>query len=219
LRSIAFAILFTLAVVSTSATMGALGWTPGHWAPLNVTATVPDYRMLSARGAAFLKEIEGFYPTAYPDAGGGWSIGYGFQKWKGRQVTPTYPKRVTRAQADAEFIRQLGVYESIVRAEFKQGLPQPAFDALVSMSYNMGRVGGSVLLKVKRGKPVAVSDFTASANVKGEFHPSVYYRRLREYLVFLGRYDDAMMTTFKSVTHAKATYRELLSERVSLNRP
>jgi lysozyme len=130
--------------------------------PMVIEVSVPQ--TTSERGIAFLKDLEAFRARAYHDAGGGYSIGYGFQTWKGRRVTAVYPGRVTEAQAHIELRRQLELYEGIVRDELEVDVPQSTFDALVSIAYNTGRMHGRpIISKINRGKILVVADFTSTA--------------------------------------------------------
>jgi len=216
LRSFVFGLFFGLAVLASAVVLRPvflldIPTVPSPHTRFWEVQELPFHMVLSTRGADFLKDVESFSPTAYPDAGGGYSIGYGFQRWKGRRVTRAYPGRVTAAQSNVEFQRQLGLYEGIVRASLVENVTQPMFDALVSVCYNTGRVTASLRRKLRDSEMITVRDFTASATVRGKFHAGVYYRRLREYLVFAGRYDEAMTTRYTSVAHARAAYQEFLS--------
>ena len=177
------------------------------------TLSIDDAQTISAQGIAFLKRLEGFRPTAYRDAGGGYSIGYGFQKWQGRRVTPSYPRRVTESQADAELLRQLPLYEEIVRSHFTGFVEQHAFDALVSITYNLGRVNSTIVAKIDTRRPVSVRDFVSTAKARGRPHSELFERRVREFLVFLGRYEDA----YEPFENPSRTYRALLSQSARLS--
>jgi lysozyme len=176
--------------------------------------SLPIDRMqkMSAQGITFLKAVEDFSPKAYWDAKG-YSIGYGFQTWKGRRVTTKYPGRVTMEQADAELAVQIEKYEAIVRAEFPTEMSQHHFDALVSIAYNLGRVNNSILDKARMNRPITVQDFVTTSKARSRFSPVVFARRVREFMVFLGRYEDAL---FHDMT-PRTAYRSLLSHRVRLS--
>lgn len=146
---------------------------------------------MSDRGIEVLKVFESFRSRAYRDSGGGYSIGYGFQTWKGRRVTPRYPGYVTVAQAEAELKRQLTMYEDIVRT-VSTNLPQEAFDAFVSIAYNLGRVNSTICTKIERQLPITVKDFLSTAKVFNRVDWRLQGRRTREFLMMLGDYDAAM---------------------------
>lgn len=178
----------------------------------SVTLPIDRTQRMSEQGIVFLKAIEDFSPTAYRDARG-YSIGYGFQTWKGRRVTTRYPGRVTMEQANAELAAQLDKYESIVRAEFPTEIPQHSFDALVSIAFNLGRVNDSILTKVRVNRPITVQDFVTTAKSRRRFSPIVFARRVREFMVFLGRYEDALYHDMAP----RVAYRSLLSHTVRLS--
>jgi len=177
-----------------------------------VSLPIDRTQRMSEQGILLLKAVEDFSPKAYRDAKGH-SIGYGFQTWKGRRVTTKYPGRVTMAQADAEFLVQIEKYEAIVRTEFPVGIPQHSFDALVSIAFNLGRVNDSILTKVRMGRPITVQDFVTTAKARSRFSPAVFARRVREFMVFLGRYEDAL---YHDMT-PRGAYRSLLSHQVRLS--
>jgi len=172
-------------------------------------ATVRLPQMMSARGIGFLKSIEGFRSSAYRDIGGGYSIGYGFRTWRGRRVTPAYPRHVTEEEAAAELRRQLTTYEEIVRREFNGNIAQHAFDALVSVCYNVGRVNTSIRAKVRAGRPVGIEDFLTTAVVRSQFSRPLYSRRVREFAMFVGRYEDALDSRLKGWKAARRAHQEL----------
>jgi GH24 family phage-related lysozyme (muramidase) len=183
--------------------------------PATVVALRPPQAM-SERGILFLKAVEGFRSTAYHDIGGGYSIGYGFRKWKGRRVTLAYPQRVTEEQAAAELRRQLSTYEDIVRREFGGRIPQHSFDGLVSLCFNLGRLNTAILRKVRTDRPVGIHDFLTTAAVRSRFHLSLYSRRVREFAMFVGRYEDALDPDLRSWTAARIAHQNLLGHSLRI---
>ena len=180
------------------------------FAPL--PAGSPAFRlpqMMSARGISFLMSVEGFRSSAYHDIGGGYSIGYGFRTWRGRRVTPAYPRSVTEEESAAELRRQLFTYEELVRREFNGAIPQHAFDALVSVCYNLGRLSTAIRWKARAGRPVDIQDFLTTAAVRGQFSRAIYSRRVREFAMFVGRYEDALDSRLKGWTAARRAHQEL----------
>lgn len=196
--------------VPSSSTVVTFAPLPEVAAPMRLPQT------MSERGIVFLKSIEGFRPMAYRDTGGGYSIGYGFQTWKGRRVTPAYPHRVTEAQATAELERQLRVYEDIVRREFDGRIPQHSFDALVSLCYNLGRVNTAILRKIRSDRPVSIQDFLTTAAARNQFSRPLYSRRVREFTMFIGRCEDAMESDLKAWSAARIAHQELLPHSLRL---
>lgn len=188
--------------------------------PVMVPTPVPRQQTMSEMGIAFLKVVEQFRSVAYRDSGGGYSIGYGFQTWRGRRVTPNYPRRITEEQASAELRRQLEAYEDVVRIEFA-GLPisQSVFDALVSVCYNLGHINTAILRKIRTGRPVCVSDFVTTAKALNRFSPPLYARRVREFSVFLGDYDMAVTMELESWSDMRVAYRAFLPRAIRVSSP
>ena len=76
-------------------------------------------------------------------------------------MTRRYPGRVSVAQAEAELRRQLVAYEDIVRTATSKPLLQHQFDALVSLAYNTGNLGGKRFINRINGKDeLCERDFT-----------------------------------------------------------
>ncbi len=108
--------------------------TPPSSAPA-APAAPPSSARLSAAGRALIKGFEGLVLTAYPDgktAGGAqlYSVGYGHN---GVPQGTT----ITRAQADAYFDGDVARFEKAVASATPRAEPHQ-FDAMVSLSYNIG---------------------------------------------------------------------------------
>ncbi len=113
---------------------------------------------ISPAGLALIKKWEGWYPKAYKDPVGVWTIGWGTT---GTEARPG--RTITKKQGE-EFLRNdLKNDEETVKSLVKVPLSQYEFDALVSFVYNAG--GGnlkqSTLLKLlNRGnKQAAAAQF------------------------------------------------------------
>lgn len=118
----------------------------------------------SRRGVSLIKEFEGFYPNAYRDPVGIWTIGYGFIE--GVQEGDT----ISRAQAEARLKRELKKYEMGVLAACKVPPNQHEFDALVSFAFNVGVAGmgkSSVVKAHNRGDKLAAARAFALWNKAG----------------------------------------------------
>jgi GH24 family phage-related lysozyme (muramidase) len=158
--------------------------------PLPETTLSLPLQTMSDQGVEVLKAFETFRARAYPDSGGGYSIGYGMQTWKGRRVTRVYPGRVTEHQASQELERQLSTYEDIVRA-VSMDLSQEAFDAFVSIAYNLGRVNSTICYKIAHHKALTIRDFLSTAKVRNQVDWRLQGRRTREFYMLLGDYEAA----------------------------
>lgn len=87
---------------------------------------------LSEQGAAFIKRWESCRLTPYQDVAGFWTVGIG------HLMQPSDPHLpVTQDEADALFDSDVIVYCDAVN-EAVPGLWQPAFDAAVSLAFNIG---------------------------------------------------------------------------------
>ena len=100
--------------------------------PATVTTASADTRTVSENLIAVLKQLEGFSAKAYV-SGGQWSIGYGTAGSPGQTIT--------EAEADKALRTHLKTVEEKLNAfDAKWGLKltQQQFDALASLSYNVG---------------------------------------------------------------------------------
>lgn len=92
---------------------------------------------VSGRGVELVKRFEGFSPTVYDDGLGFETIGYGF-RYPEEYARPT----ITRKEADALLrVKLNGTYGDAVRKASrlaKWRLNQNQFDALVSLTFNLG---------------------------------------------------------------------------------
>jgi lysozyme len=140
---------------------------------------------VSEEGIAFIKAHEGFRFRPYRDHGHIWTVGYGFTSWKGRKVHRGYPRRITRADADAEFLRQLDKYEGIVRDSVCSALSQSAYDSLVSLAWNLGRINTTIVAKLDAADTVEAKDFLSTATVRGRLYRVLVNRRMDEYTLFI----------------------------------
>lgn len=95
---------------------------------------VPELRT-SEQGLAMIKRFEGLSKKAYYDEGQ-WTIGYGMA------CNPAdYPNGITEPEADKLLREGIGYFEDCVNryaARYAIVLPQNQFDALVSITFNLG---------------------------------------------------------------------------------
>lgn len=129
-----------------------------------------------------IKECEGCVLTAYPDAGG-YSIGYGHH---GTDVKKGMS--ISQAKADEYLAKDLKTVCSFVKSKVKVKLTQNQFDALVSLTYNIG-VGNfeksSVLKYVNQGKfEEAAKAFDKHVYSKGKKLDGLVKRRNKEKALF-----------------------------------
>ncbi|WP_132257037.1 lysozyme [Methylobacterium segetis] len=92
---------------------------------------------LTPTGRAVLIAREGRRLSAYRDSAGIWTIGVGHTSAAGPpRVTPGLT--LTEEACDALFARDVARFEAAVREAVPPGLPDHAFDALVSLCFNIG---------------------------------------------------------------------------------
>lgn len=90
---------------------------------------------ISNAGLAIIKKYEGVRLSAYKDAAGIWTIGYGHTKGVKAGM------RITQAQADA-FLKQdcAAAEKNVSKFDGKYHWNQNQFDAMVSFAFNVGSI-------------------------------------------------------------------------------
>lgn len=107
---------------------------------------------LSDNGMKLLEQFEGLRLEAYLDSAGIATIGWGSIKYpNGNKVK--LGDKITKAQAKEYKLHDLKEFESTVNTSVKVPLTQNQYDALVSLSYNIGSGAfkNSTLLKKLNG--------------------------------------------------------------------
>ena len=113
---------------------------------------------MNRAGMNLIKKFEGFRSSAYRDAVGVWTIGYGHTSMAGN------PKvfrglKISRQQGEAILAKDVENFARNIRPLISVNLNDNQFSALVSFAYNVG-VGGfrrsSVLQRVNAGRFDAV---------------------------------------------------------------
>jgi lysozyme len=114
-----------------------------------------DNLTISPAGLALIKKWEGWYPKAYKDPVGVWTIGWGTI---GAEAVPG--RTITKKQGEVFLKRDLADDEETVKRLVKVKLTQHEFDALTSFVYNCGsgNFKSSTLLKLlNRGNKVGAA--------------------------------------------------------------
>jgi lysozyme len=93
---------------------------------------------LNAAGLELIKAFEGLRFTAYRDAVGVWTIGYGHTDMTGKPPRVRAGLRITEGEAEEILRSDLEVYEDAVRAAVTVDLNDNQYSALVSFTYNVG---------------------------------------------------------------------------------
>lgn len=94
-------------------------------------------RKINETGLDFIKQWEGLKLTAYLDAAGIWTIGYGHTRRAGEPY-PYKGMKITQADADRILLRDLAQYEYTIENNVKVDLTDNQFSALVSFCFNVG---------------------------------------------------------------------------------
>lgn len=121
------------------------------------------------KGLALIKEFEGCELTAYRDAVGVWTIGYGHTAAAGDPI-PTPGMTITEAEAEEILRRDLVKYERAVLDAVTVPLSQEQFDALMSWTFNLGPGNlrnSTMLKKINAGDFAAVPEQIARWNRAG----------------------------------------------------
>ena len=145
---------------------------------------------LSAIGRAVLVAREGRRLEAYRDSIGIWTIGVGHTSAAGPPVVRP-GLRITAAQADALFTRDVAAFVRAVDEALPEPLPQHAFDALVSLCFNIGPAAfrrSSVLRRLRAGDREGAAEAILMWNRPPELIP----RRGAEYDQFRTPYATAL---------------------------
>lgn len=142
----------------------------------------------------FVEELqlsEGCSLTAYPDPGTGgepYTIGFGTTVINGKPVQPGM--KITLDEAELYFEKDLRKFEKAVAKAVKVPITQYQFDALVSLTYNIG-IGAfkdsTLLCKLNKGDYQGAADeFPRWNRSGGRVMEGLSKRRARERKHFLG---------------------------------
>ena len=137
---------------------------------------------ISPAGIAMIQAHEGLRLTAYRDAGGVWTIGYGSTGGVRRGMT------ITRDQAVLRLYQDLDEAEATINSRVTVPLTQPQFDALTSLVFNIG--GGAfrkstLLQKLNTGDYAgAAAEFNRWVKAKGRVLGGLVTRRAAERHLF-----------------------------------
>jgi lysozyme len=144
---------------------------------------LPPMQTVTALGLASIKSREGLRLVAYQDKGGVWTIGWG------DTIRVKQGDTCTKEQADQRFIERVDEHQDSLRKALKIPCTQGQFDALVSMSYNIGApaLRGSTLMRLLNGGNTlgAASQFARWVHVKGVIDGVLVQRRVDELIRFL----------------------------------
>lgn len=141
----------------------------------------------SKKGIELIHSWEQFRSKAYQDSGGVWTIGWGSTRIFGRSVRRG--DRITKEDANEQFEKDLHYFENAVDSYVNVDINQNQFDALVSLTYNIGagNLASSTLLKRLNRKDYSGAGraFTLYVNCKGKVLRGLVRRRKAEKKLFL----------------------------------
>lgn len=137
---------------------------------------------MSAEGRKRLMDREGVRLNAYRDSVGVWTIGIGHTAAAGAPI-PKQGLRITMAECEAIFTRDLKKYEDAVRKAVRVPLSQGEFDALVSLCFNIGP-GAFLTSTVVRRLNDGDRSGAAQAILMWNRPPEIIGRRKTEYQQF-----------------------------------
>ncbi|MBN6491902.1 lysozyme [Acinetobacter pittii] len=147
-----------------------------------------DEMSVSQEGVNHICNFEGLRLNAYDDGVGVWSIGYGTTRYpNGSSVQKG--DTCTLEQAKAYMQHDLKIFERAVNGAVKVPLKQNQFDALVSLTYNIGTgafKNSTLLKKLNSGNyKEAANQFDVWVNAAGKRLPGLVRRRAMEKKLFL----------------------------------
>jgi lysozyme len=116
---------------------------------------------ISTNGIALIKSFEGLRLKAYKDSAGVWTIGWGSTKYANGNAVKSIDTLVNRECADDLFEVTLKEYVNAVDKAVKVPLNQNQFDALVSITYN---VGVGITLNSTLFKKLNAGDYAGAAD-------------------------------------------------------
>ena len=140
------------------------------------------------KGISLIKEFEGLRLRAYDDGVGVWTIGIGTIRYpNGKRVQKG--DVITEAQAEEYLRHDLNTFEKVINDVVKVPLTQNQYDAIVSLTYNIGAAAfsRSTLLKRLNNKDYkgAADQFLVWNKAGGKVMRGLIRRREAERALFL----------------------------------
>ena len=140
------------------------------------------------KGINLIKECEGCRLTAYKDAVGVWTIGYG------HTTNVRQGDKITQAEADALLAKDISRYESTINnanEKYNYDFNENEFSALVSFAFNIGNII-QLTQNGKRSKAEIAEKMLLYVKAGGKTLPGLVSRRKRERELFLTPCEDAV---------------------------
>jgi lysozyme len=155
--------------------------------PITPTPTVTNGQpassfTISQNGLNIIEQYEGLALTAYWDVNA-WAIGYGHRKGVTQGMT------ITQQQAQQFLLQDLQWVYSALYSNVLVPITQGMFDALCSLTYNLGAAGYKTLLSTLNSSNYsgAQSDFSMYVYVSGQVNQGLVNRRAAEAALFGGQ--------------------------------
>ena len=150
------------------------------------------------KGINLIKECEGCRLTAYKDAVGVWTIGYG------HTTNVRQGDKITQAEADALLVKDIARYESTINNandKYNYDFNENEFSALVSFAFNIGNII-QLTQNGKRSKAEIAEKMLLYNKAGGKTLPGLVSRRKRERELFLTPCDvsDQITTGYTEAT-------------------
>ena len=175
-----------------------IGTTPdGIWGPKSELAleavihpSVPHgERHINQRGLDLVKDFEGWYPRAYKDEVGVWTIGWGHTGLTHKDGTVFPGREITKEEGEVLLKHDMRYFENRVQQFVKVPLTDDQFAALVSFDFNTGGLGRSTLLKLlnEAHYDLAADEFLKWNKAGGTVYAGLTRRRKSERNLFLGK--------------------------------
>lgn len=133
-------------------------------------------------------QFEGFYPNAYRDVGGIWTIGYGQITIAGGRPVGQWDT-ITKAESLAFVHKRVKEIYKFIIERVNRKLENHQYSALISFVYNVGQgaFARSTLLKkinLNSSKDDICKEFKRWSYVKGKWIKGLHNRRIKETQVY-----------------------------------
>ena len=156
-----------------------------------------------------VKEFEGCKLTAYRDAVGVWTIGYGTTARAGLGIIPTSGMTITQAEADQLLADGLNKFADQIRPMITSDLNDNQFGACVSLAYNIGAYGfnrSTALEKINDGDYAKAADAILLWNkAGGKVLKGLVRRREAERKLFLTPVFEQLPAFDERISPAQST--------------
>lgn len=139
----------------------------------------------STNGIEFIKKQEGFSAIPYECSAGIVAIGYGSTTYENKKPVLLSDPPITEKTANILLIKNVTKYEKWIKKLVKTNINQNQFDALVSLTYNIGigNIKKSQLLKLVNtdpNEPQIKDEFLKWRKASGKVIKGLELRRQQE---------------------------------------